>query len=365
MRNVAVELGERSYDILIGHDWLEQLGEQVRKRLDPSQVMVVSDETVAGLYAAPALASLRQSGLRLELATFPAGEPSKCLAVYSRLLDAVADAGLDRKSALVALGGGVTGDLGGFVAACYMRGIAYVQVPTTLLSMADSSVGGKTGIDHARGKNLIGAFHQPRLVFVDTATLKTLPTVEFRSGMAEVIKHGVIRDADFFAFLEQSVEPIMRCEQSVMERLVARNCEIKAAVVSADEREAGLRAILNFGHTAAHAIETLTGYEGYRHGEAVSIGMMVAGVVARELCGFSVTDSRRLAELLSEVDLPTTVPDHPALDTQAIVSAMYGDKKAERGALRYVLPSKIGQVDVVKILDDTVVKRAIDACRGC
>jgi 3-dehydroquinate synthase len=274
------------------------------------------------------------------------------------------EAQLDRKSAVVALGGGVTGDLAGFASASYMRGIAYIQAPTTLLAMVDSSVGGKTAIDHKLGKNLIGAFHQPRLVFADPTTLDTLPLVEFRSGMAEVIKHGVIRDPDYFSFLEETADAIMKRDPETIEHVIARSCRIKAEVVGADERETGLRAILNFGHTAGHAIEALCDFEAYRHGEAVAIGMIIAAEIAHQLCGFTRSEIDRLRNLLVRIGLPTDISNKRNLSSDAILKAMYGDKKTERGTLRFVLPTRIGATRIEKIKDENLIKGAIDSARN-
>jgi 3-dehydroquinate synthase len=363
MRKVTVDLGDRSYSILINYNSIDRLGIEIRDLLQPSQVVVISDRTVAALYSERLLKSLSNAGVRTTCITFPAGESSKCLSEYARILDQMIEAGMDRKSAVVALGGGVTGDLVGFASASYMRGIAYIQAPTTLLAMVDSSVGGKTGIDHRLGKNLIGAFYQPRLVFVDPMTLDTLPAVEFRSGMAEVVKHGVIRDADYFALLEEKADAIMKRDPETIEYVIARSCQIKAEVVGGDEREAGLRAILNFGHTAGHAIEALCDYKGYRHGEAVAIGMMIASQIAHEVCGFSRQDVDRLHDLLRRMGLPTDLSENQKLSSVAILNAMYGDKKTEHRTLRFVLPRQIGATRIEKINDDNLIKRAIDAVR--
>ncbi|MBN1654735.1 MAG: 3-dehydroquinate synthase [Deltaproteobacteria bacterium] len=361
MRKVTVELGDRAYDILIDHHSLSKIGLELSKRVQPSQVAVVSDETVAALYSEQVLRSLDKVGIKATRITFPAGEKSKSLVEYGRLIDRMIERGIDRKSAVIALGGGVTGDLAGFASACYMRGISYVQAPTSLLAMVDSSVGGKTGIDHPLAKNLIGAFYQPRLVFADTATLDTLPAVEFHSGMAEAIKHGVIRDSGYFSFIENNREAILNRDPEVMEYLIAKSCQIKAEVVGADEREAGFRAILNFGHTAGHAIEALTNYKGYRHGEAVSVGMVIASQIAREVCGFSKEETARLRDVLNQVKLPTTLAAAPELSAESILKAMYSDKKTEGGTLRFVLPVRIGETQIVQVTDEALIKSAIES----
>lgn len=363
MQKVTVDLGDRSYDINIHHNSLDRLGIEIRSLLRPSQVAVISDQNVAAIYSERVVESLAKAGVRTTCITFPEGERSKCFSEYEKILDQMIESGMDRKSAVVALGGGVTGDLAGFSSASFMRGIAYIQVPTTLLAMVDSSVGGKTGIDHRLGKNLIGAFYQPRLVFADPTTLDTLPAVEFRSGMAEVIKHGVIRDADYFAFLEGQVDAILERDPETIEHLIARSCLIKAEVVGVDEREAGLRAILNFGHTAGHAIEALCDYAGFRHGEAVSLGMMIASHLAHEICGFSLDEIARLRDLLHRIGLPTDIRGNLNLSNDAILRAMYGDKKTEHGSLRFVLPRVIGATSIEKIKDENLIKHALDAVR--
>ncbi len=357
--SIRVALGAHPYNILLTDD-LDELGRAMAPLLAPSRTIVIVDATVAGLYGEAALASLRAAGLVADLITFPAGEESKCLDQAMRLYDALVDRRADRRSAVVALGGGVTGDLAGFVAATFMRGIPYVQVPTTVLAQVDSSVGGKTGVNHPRGKNLIGAFHQPRLVYSDLTTLRSLPAEELRNGMAEVIKHGVIRDAAYFDYVEAHASEIKALDMPVLYRVIGGSCRIKAAVVAADEREAGLRAILNFGHTAAHAIETLTGYGRYGHGEAVAMGMTVANRLGTDLLGFPHEQAQRVEAALRALGLRTRFPD---LDADTVVEAMFGDKKAQAGTLRFVLPEAIGTVRVVPVTDLNAIRRAIDAAR--
>ena len=311
METVRVELGERSYDIEIGTGTLGGLGAKMKALGLSGRVGVVTNETVGPLYAGAVLESLTGAGFAPLLLEIPDGEEYKSLAWAWHLYDRLLSARFDRKCALVALGGGVIGDLTGFVAATYMRGIPFVQVPTTLLSQVDSSVGGKTGVNHPLGKNMIGAFYQPRYVLADVATLNTLPQEEFLSGMAEVVKYGVIYDPAFFEFIETSREAILNKDPDTLCRMIKRSCEIKADVVGKDERESGLRAILNFGHTAGHAVESLTSYTGYRHGEAVAIGMVVAARLAHKsgLCGREV--EARVESLLSAIGLPVKMPVFP------------------------------------------------------
>jgi 3-dehydroquinate synthase len=279
----------------------------------------------------------------------PSGEQSKSYAQMQLLYDQLVDMAADRRTIVVAVGGGVTGDLAGFVAATYARGLRFVQVPTTLLSMVDSSVGGKTGINHPRGKNLIGAFHQPIGVLIDLTTLNTLPDREYRSGLAEVVKYGVILDHEFFDYLEKNVEGLNARSPEVLRHVVARSCELKADVVRQDEYETtGLRAVLNYGHTFGHAFEALSGYGGLLHGEAVSIGMICASRLAESLNRITSKETARQTELLIRLGLPVEVPKELHSRQQDIVNCMMLDKKTEGRELRFVLPSRIGHVDVVK-----------------
>lgn len=356
---VPVNLGERSYDILLEADF-SAFGHSLAQAISPSRVAVVSDRNVAAIYGNEIMSALKDTGIPANLAEFPAGEESKSQEGLGKIYDKLFAARLDRKSAIIALGGGVTGDLAGYAAATFMRGIPFVQVPTSLLAQVDSSVGGKTGINHPAGKNLIGSFHQPALVYSNIATLSTLPHEELVSGMAEVVKHGVIRDRDYFDFVEGNIDAIMNLDHEAMSHTVGGSCRIKADVVSQDEREGGLRAILNFGHTFGHAFEALTSYTGYRHGEAVGLGMVAAAVVGTELCGFPAEDRKRLEALLQRIGLPTKFSN---LETENLVAAMFGDKKAEFGTIRFVLPSEIGKVDIIPLSDLDPVKRALDSLR--
>ena len=343
MEKVTVNLGDKSYGIFIDSDWIASLGGRVREVIDANRILIVSNPTVAGHYGAAALESLRGAGYKAELIEIPEGEENKSVATVERIWDYLIRNGYSRQSALVALGGGVVGDITGFAAASYMRGIEFVQVPTTLLAMVDSSVGGKTGVNHPLAKNIIGAFWQPRLVFVDVACLRTLPVEELRSGFAEVIKHGVIRDAEYFAFLEQNLDKIFGLEREALIHTVEVSCAIKADVVSQDERENGLRAILNFGHTLGHTIEALRHYEGSRHGEAVSIGMVGAAGIAERM-GLAASDvTARLRKLIERTGLPVAFPDFPV---GQILNRLKSDKKVKNDRIRFVLPTRIGDVVV-------------------
>jgi 3-dehydroquinate synthase len=344
MPKVEVLLGDRSYVVHVENGAAARVAGFLPAGLKVSRALVISDENVAPLYADAVVASLKGAGIPAALVAIPAGEREKNLQRVETLYHKMLAAGLDRRSLVVALGGGVVGDIAGFAAATYMRGIPIVQVATTIVAQVDSSVGGKTGVDLPEGKNLVGAFYQPVAVVIDPKTLATLPEREIRAGLAEVIKHGVIRDADYFALLEREGRNLLRMNADLAARIILRSVEIKAAVVSADERESGLRAILNFGHTVGHALEALTGYQKYLHGEAVAVGMIAAAniAVSASLCPSSVAE--RIWKLVAAVGLPTG-PEK--VRTGEILAAVARDKKAVAGKARFVLPREIGRVDVV------------------
>ena len=320
---------------------LADVGRVCNERGLTSTALVVSDDNVDLLYGDACVESLRASGIRAKQATIPAGEPSKSLKHLSGLYDRAVEAGLSRKSFVVALGGGVVGDLAGYLAASYMRGIAYVQVPTTVVAMVDSAVGGKTGINLPQGKNLVGSFWQPSAVCTDLALLESLPQREYVSGLAEVIKYGVIWDAELFEFLEQRRDELQDREPSLIGRIVARSCEIKAEVVRRDEREGGLRAILNYGHTLGHAIEKVAAYGTYLHGEAISVGMVYAARLSMLQAGLSSSDSNRIEAMLEAYGLPTRAAECAWADLRLAMSV---DKKAADQLPRFVLADRIGRV---------------------
>ncbi len=343
MPTVNVPLGKRSYDIEIGTS-LDLAGERLKDLGLGRKMALVTNPTVKKLHGQRLIDSLKAAGFLVMSIEIPDGEQFKNLDWANAIYTALLTNSFDRKSALVALGGGVIGDLTGFAAATFMRGVPFIQVPTTLLAMVDSSVGGKTGVNHAMGKNMIGAFYQPRKVLMDLSVLKTLPKEELLAGMAEVIKYGVIRDQAFFEYLETHREAVLGLDAGALAGIIARSCEIKADVVSKDEREAGLRAILNFGHTVGHAIETAENYT-MRHGEAVAIGMVYAARLARDsgLCSPSVPD--RIEKLIRAYGLPA---DLSALKRKpsvtGLMDTMQVDKKAEAGKVRFILPKAIGEV---------------------
>jgi 3-dehydroquinate synthase len=346
---VPVRGGFRAYDVVIGAGLLSELGARIAP-LARGRTVVVSDETVAAIHGPAAMASLAAAGLEAVLLTVPAGEASKSFAELERVLDGLLAAGLDRTDLIVALGGGVVGDLAGLAAALFMRGIDFVQVPTTLLAQVDSSVGGKTAIDTPRGKNLIGAFHQPRLVLADIAVLKTLPERQLRSGWAEVLKHGLICDAVFFDWLAGDGAAGAAGDVEALTRAVVRSVEIKSAVVGEDEKEAGRRALLNLGHTFGHAIEAELGFdeEVLAHGEAVAIGCAMAFrcSAARGLC--AAEDAARAEAGLAAAGLPTRLEHAGPFKAERLLARMAGDKKAEGGRLTLILARGIGQAFVEK-----------------
>lgn len=360
---VPVDLGPRSYDIVINAGGISQAGSLLASwlKLDTAKglrVLVVADSEV---YKGPGRAverSLEAAGAEFRSAIVPSGEQSKSYVHTQALYDELVEMTADRKTLVVAVGGGVTGDLAGFVAATYARGLRFVQVPTTLLSMVDSSVGGKTGINHPRGKNLIGAFHQPVGVIIDLETLTTLPDREYRSGLAEVVKYGVILDDEFFTYLEHNVAGLNSRDPEVLRHVIARSCILKADVVRQDEYETtGMRAVLNYGHTFGHAFEALAGYSALLHGEAVSIGMICASRLAESLGRISTDDTRRQKKLLAALHLPVAVPVDLQNRHDEIVQCMMLDKKTEGRELRFVLPTRIGHVEIVRgILPDVALR---------
>ncbi len=349
--------GFRPYDVVVGRGLLARAGERIAT-LARGRTVIVSDETVVAIHGHTLSASLEAAGVRTETVTVPAGEASKSFAQLERVLDRLLEIGLDRKDVVVALGGGVVGDLAGLAAALYMRGIDFVQVPTTLLAQVDSSVGGKTAIDTPRGKNLVGAFHQPRLVLADIDVLATLPDKQLRSGWAEVLKHGLICDAAFFDWLAGEGADGARGDPAALEQAVVRSVEIKSAVVSEDEKEAGRRALLNLGHTFGHAVEAELGFEeaALAHGEAVALGCCLAfRYSARQgLCAEA--DARRVEAVIAAAGLPTRLDQAGTFDADRLLALMAGDKKAEGGALTLILAHGIGQAFVAKGVDAESVR---------
>ena len=358
---VRVELGERSYDILIGKGLLSQVADYLRPINLGRRGVIITDTNVEPLYAGALCDALGKGGFAAEVLSVPAGEASKSLRQANRLFEKLPSHGLDRQSFVIALGGGVVGDLAGFVAASYLRGLALVQVPTSLLAQVDSSVGGKTGVNLPQGKNLVGAFYQPKLVLADTDALGTLPERELRSGFAEVIKHGAIRDVKFFGWLEREYKRVLALDPEAVAHVVRRCCEIKAEVVSADERESGLRALLNFGHTVGHAMETLSDYSGLLHGEAISMGMCCGARLSVKRAGLSEAEAQRLRDLIAASGLPTRLGN--TFKKGELLEAARLDKKARDGKLRFVLLKRLGKAFVSDAVTDTDLKEVVDVCR--
>ncbi|MBF7082145.1 3-dehydroquinate synthase [Desulfallas sp. Bu1-1] len=357
MKEVGIDLGNRSYQIMIGNGLLERAGELIAGVSAGRKALLVTNPVVGNLYAGRVAASLEQAGFEVVRAEVPDGEQYKTLQSAEFLYDRAFDAGLDRQCPVVALGGGVIGDLAGFVAATYMRGVPFIQVPTTLLAQVDSSVGGKVAVNHPRGKNIIGAFYQPALVISDTGTLRTLDSREVRSGLAEVIKYGVIKDASFFTWLEDNVEKVLTLDSDAMAYVVVMSCRIKAAVVEEDETEQGSRAVLNFGHTVGHAVEALTGYTEYRHGEAVAIGMAAASRLAVNLKQMSYEEEFRINKLIEKAGLPLKVPG--ALRDSDMLEAMARDKKVYNDEITFILPRTIGKVSIERNIRREKILQAI------
>src|SRR5436309_2108631 len=360
MRVVKVPLGERSYSVLIGNGLLRRLGAQCDKLQLGQNCAVVSDRNIAPIYGQAALLSLANAGFKPLLITVPAGETAKSLKNVQACYDQLAKHRLERKSFIVALGGGVVGDLAGFVAATYLRGIDFVQVPTTLLAQVDSSVGGKVGVNLKAGKNLVGAFYQPRFVLCDLETLETLPVREYRAGLAEIVKYGIIHDVELFKRLEQVMPKILQRDPDTLASVVARCCQIKAGVVGQDETESGLRAILNFGHTIGHALEAVSGYGKLLHGEAIAIGQVLAARLSAELLGFPARDVERVAAVFEKAGLPTHLKLNLA-QREKLFEAMRHDKKVSEGAIRFVLVNKIGQVSFGQPVPLDLVEKVLAA----
>ncbi|MGK7889417.1 MAG: 3-dehydroquinate synthase [Leptolyngbyaceae cyanobacterium] len=368
---ITVKLPNQSYDVAIAPGGLDAIGPWLVgegegfTNLPPTgkalgqRMLLVSNPTVFDHYGERAIASLKQAGFDVDSCILPDGEQHKHLGSIQTIYDTALKHRLERSSTLVSLGGGVIGDMTGFAAATWLRGINFVQIPTSLLAMVDASIGGKTGVNHPQGKNLIGAFYQPRLVLIDPQVLVTLPPREFRAGMAEVVKYGIIWDAELFEKLEAQAS--LTCQAKVSEELMqlilTRSCQAKADVVGQDEREAGLRAILNYGHTIGHAIESLTGYTSVNHGEAVAIGMVAAGKMAAQMSLWEETCAQRQDQLLGKIALPTRAP--AGLDSNAVLDTLQTDKKVKAGKVRFILPTRIGEVMITDQVSSTQVMTAL------
>ena len=344
MQNVRVELGSRTYRIAIGPSLIANLGVECKNLNLGQKCAIVSDSNVSLIYGETVFKSLKSAGFDPVLITIPAGEISKNLSEVQSCYELLAHHRVERKSFIVALGGGVVGDLAGFLAATYLRGVPLVQVPTTLLAQVDSSVGGKVGVNLKAGKNLVGAFYQPRYVACDQSVFATLPDREYKAGLAEVIKYGIIYDRSFFVKIEQNLELLLKRDPVLLSEIVARCCQIKAEIVGQDETETGLRAILNFGHTIGHGLEAISGYGQWLHGEAISIGQIAAARLSARLLGFPQIEVDRIRSLFSRVGLPTHIA-LPASDRRRLLDAMNMDKKVVAGEIKFVLARTIGTVE--------------------
>ncbi|MEO0456777.1 MAG: 3-dehydroquinate synthase [Cyanobacteria bacterium P01_A01_bin.114] len=361
---ISVPLPQNPYEIKIAPEGLQYLGSWLAGAdtplIQPGQkLLLVSNPVVFKHYGESAIASLTQAGYRVCQCILPPGERYKTLRSIEKIHNVAYENHLERGGAMIALGGGVTGDMTGFAAATWLRGIAVVQIPTTLLAMVDASIGGKTGVNHPQGKNLIGAFHQPRLVLIDPKVLATLPGREFRAGMAEVIKYGVIWDEVLFTQLEQAkrLDQQKLIGDELLQTILTHSCQAKADVVSQDEKEAGLRAILNYGHTVGHAVESLTGYRRVNHGEAVAIGMVAAGAIAVDMGLWSQADTDRQLALIEKTKLPTQLPE--GLNIEDILVSLRSDKKVQAGTVRFILPKRIGEAFVSSDVTDDIARRAL------
>lgn len=354
MEIVHLGLGGRSYDIHIGEDLLRN-SDLVRSQIKGRQVFVVTNTTIAPLYLDLLMTSLQ--GLDVDWISIPDGEQFKTLETFEAIISALLEKRHNKSTTLIALGGGVVGDIAGYVAASYQRGVPYIHIPTTLLSQVDSSVGGKTAVNHRLGKNMIGAFYQPEAVFIDVNTLHTLPERELKAGMAEVIKHGAIADSTFFDWLEKNLRQLMALDRGPLIDAIKRNCEIKAAVVSSDEKEKGRRALLNFGHTFGHAIEKLLGYGQWLHGEAVGAGMVMAADLSCRLGYLDYDAGQRIRDLVASAGLPVKPADN--IDPERLMDAMAVDKKADDSGLRFVLLKALGEAELIAGVPDDKLKETL------
>ncbi len=352
---IRVDLAERSYEAVVHDGLLDRVGEFLVPFKLGTEAVVLTNPVVKRHYGARVVRSLKAAGLKPTVLALPDGERTKSLKWVARVLHELLRRRYERKTWLIALGGGVIGDLAGFAASIYLRGVPFVQVPTTLVAQVDSSIGGKTGVNHQLGKNLIGTFYQPRLVLIDPHVLRTLPPREYRAGLAEVVKYGVIADAEFFEFLEHDMDRILKLDPAALHRVIRTSCAIKAAVVSEDEREGDRRRILNFGHTVGHALENLTSYRLYKHGEAVAIGMVVAARLTERLGLADANVAKRIRALVEQTRLPA---DLPRLSASALIRAMRQDKKVQDRRIHFVLPDRIGHV-VVRPVEEPDIRRVL------
>lgn len=358
--NLVRQVNE-SYDLIFGENMFEFIGEDLKEMKLGSKYAIITDSNIIDLYANSLENGLKAQGIKCDIFSFKAGEKSKNLATCEQIIDEMSKMKYGRDSAIIALGGGVVGDVSGFIASIFNRGVPYVQIPTTILAQADSSIGGKTGVDTIHGKNLIGAFKQPSRVYLDVSTLKTLPEREVRNGLAETIKHGIIQDSDFFNYLDENIEKLLQKNTSSLQYIARKNCEIKGRIVEQDPHEKGIRKILNYGHTIGHAIEKLSNYS-LSHGESISMGMMAAGRIAVKLRYFSEADLNSQKELLIKACLQIKIPEE--ISDEEIIEVTSRDKKAKEGKANYCLPYEIGKMhdfnnSYVTYVDNKILKAAL------
>ena len=357
MEMIRVNLSSNSYNIYIDTGLLERIGDTLAKEKAPCKTLLITDTNIEKVYGSIVTESLKRNKFDVRLVSLQPGEEQKTLGTACILYDACFDHKLDRNALIVALGGGVVGDISGFVASTFMRGIPFIQIPTSLLAQVDSSIGGKVAVNHPKGKNMIGSFYQPKAVFIDTDTLSTLPAVEFVVGLVEVIKYGVIRNAELFEYIEKHLYDILQLDHTALLKIIADSCQIKTSVVEEDEKEVYLRAILNYGHTIGHAIETLTNYNKYRHGEAIAIGMLYATKIAVEIGLTNNKVYERQLSLIKRLGLPLTIDLKPG----DIVKTLYTDKKVISGKLRFILPKKIGEVIISDEVTEEILYKILNA----
>ena len=357
MEMIRVNLSSNSYNIYIDTGLLERIGDTLVKEKAPCKTLLITDTNIEKVYGSIVTESLKRNKFDVRLVSLQPGEEQKTLGTACILYDACFDHKLDRNALIVALGGGVVGDISGFVASTFMRGIPFIQIPTSLLAQVDSSIGGKVAVNHPKGKNMIGSFYQPKAVFIDTYALSTLPAVEFVVGLVEVIKYGVIRNAELFEYIEKHLYDILQLDHTALLKIIADSCQIKTSVVEEDEKEVYLRAILNYGHTIGHAIETLTNYNKYRHGEAIAIGMLYATKIAIEIGLTNNKVYERQLSLIKRLGLPLTIDLKPG----DIVKTLYTDKKVISGKLRFILPKKIGEVIISDEVTEEILYKILNA----
>ena len=350
---ILVPLDQKSYEVFVETGLLDEIGNELVNLgiKNTRKILIISNKEIADLFGKKILDSLSKNNYSARIFLINAGESFKNVNTLNQIYDAAYEYGLERGSLMIALGGGIVGDVTGFAAATWLRGIDFIQIPTTLLSMVDSSVGGKTGVNHPKGKNLIGAFHQPKAVYIDPNTLKTLPEREFRAGMAEIIKYGIIKDFELFKFLEneQNQKQIIALNNESLIKIIKKSVETKSDIVAMDEKENGIRAILNYGHSFGHVIENLCGYGEFLHGEAISVGMRIAGDIASDIGLWSKEESSRQNELIKNYGLPIKIPN---LKRESIMKILMGDKKVKDGRMRFVLPKRIGEVEIFNNIEE-------------